>query len=323
MTQIPVPNVPTYSKLCVFVQGETYYLKSTFRKEIEQSPSVVLSPILKMENGYEGALGALAEMASSMGISERKTRAAFRFACKRQYAFEQELLDRGKKALNLLDSKPRMFGAVIFGRPYNAFTGDANMGIPHKVASRGYLTIPFDMLTASHYPVDFKMFWGMGQKIMKAAQFVAERENLFGFYITNFSCGPDSFLIGFFRNVMKSKPSLTLELDQHTADAGIDTRIEAALDIITSYRRIAPTLPARGHQLYTCESFLREGNRGERFRREGIRADRSACRSRAAVNGKVRDRGRGGNHARPGDQRQGASCGGQGCAAGRTEMYLM
>jgi predicted nucleotide-binding protein (sugar kinase/HSP70/actin superfamily) len=39
---------------------------------------------------------------------------------------------------------------------------------------------------------------------------------------------------------MKSKPSLTLELDQHTADAGLDTRIEAALDIMTRYRSLKP-----------------------------------------------------------------------------------
>ena len=35
---------------------------------------------------------------------------------------------------------------------------------------------------------------------------------LFGTYITNFSCGPDSFIIGYFRDIMGRKPSLTLEL---------------------------------------------------------------------------------------------------------------
>jgi len=34
---------------------------------------------------------------------------------------------------------------------------------------------------------------------------------------------------------MKIKPSLTLELDSHSADAGINTRIEAALDIMESF----------------------------------------------------------------------------------------
>jgi len=40
---------------------------------------------------------------------------------------------------------------------------------------------------------------------------------------------------------MKTKPSLTLELDSHTADAGINTRIEAFLDIIAGYRRLERT----------------------------------------------------------------------------------
>jgi hypothetical protein len=144
----------------------------------------------------------------------------------------------GKEALAWLDSHPETFGVVLFGRPYNAFTSDANMGIPHKIASRGHLLIPHDMLPSDGYEVDGQMFWAMGQKIMKSAQLVKGHSRLFGFYITNFSCGPDSFLLTYFRNLMGAKPSLTLELDQHTADAGIDTRVEAALDIMKSYCRI-------------------------------------------------------------------------------------
>jgi predicted nucleotide-binding protein (sugar kinase/HSP70/actin superfamily) len=37
---------------------------------------------------------------------------------------------------------------------------------------------------------------------------------------------------------MGRKPSLTLELDSHTADAGLETRIEAFLDIVRYYREI-------------------------------------------------------------------------------------
>ncbi len=45
-------------------------------------------------------------------------------------------------------------------------------------------------------------------------------------------------LLTTFRSLMGTKPSLTLELDGHTADAGINTRIDAALDIIKNYRKI-------------------------------------------------------------------------------------
>jgi predicted CoA-substrate-specific enzyme activase len=235
---IPVTNPSSYTKTCVFVQAEPYYLKATFRKELENSPIVVLSPVLKMDKGYEAEEAQMVDIAKSMGVSEKIAMSAFEFACKQQRALDEELQKTGKKALDYLSKHKDTFGIVLFGRPYNSFTSDANMGIPHKVASRGYMIIPHDMIPSAEYMASDNMFWGMGQKIMKSAQYVKDKENLFGFYITNFSCGPDSFLLGFFRKCMGQKPSLTLELDQHTADAGIDTRIEAAVDIMTSYRRI-------------------------------------------------------------------------------------
>ena len=240
---LPVPNVPTWSKTCPFIQGEPYYLRTTFRKEIEQSTTVLLSPILKMDSSYAAAEPAIVAMGTAMGFSEARLRDAWRYACEKQGAFEKELRYQGEKALAWLDAHPDAFGVVLFGRPYSALSTDANKGIPHKVASRGYLAIPSDMLSTDDQEVDEKMYWAMGQKIMKAAGYVKTRPNLFGFYVTNFSCGPDSFLLGYFRRLMGVKPSLTLEVDQHTADAGIDTRVEAALDIMTSFRRIAGSLP--------------------------------------------------------------------------------
>jgi len=43
------------------------------------------------------------------------------------------------------------------------------------------MIVPHDMLPVEEYEVNPKMFWAMGQKIMKAAQFVKQRNNLFGF----------------------------------------------------------------------------------------------------------------------------------------------
>jgi len=239
--QVPVPNVPTYSRACPFVQGEPYFLPATFRREITECGCRILSPVLKMDSSYEAARSAVVEMAQSMGVDEKSADEAWKFACEKQRDFEKRLREVGQQAVEKLAEDPSALGVVLFGRPYNALTGDGNMGIPHKIASRGITVIPFDMLPADDYQVNHKMFWAMGQKILKAAQYVKKTPNLFGCFITNFSCGPDSFVIGYFRNIMKEKPSLTLELDQHTADAGIDTRVEAALTIMTTYfNRKAP-----------------------------------------------------------------------------------
>ncbi len=140
---------------------------------------------------------------------------------------------------------------MIFGRPYNSLVDEANMGIPHKLASRGILVIPLDFLTLDNEKAKRHMYWGMGQLILKAARLVKRHPQLFGIYITNFSCGPDSFLLGYFRDIMGRKPSLTLELDSHTADAGLETRIEAFLDIVTAYRQLTSRFEIQDSKLET------------------------------------------------------------------------
>jgi predicted nucleotide-binding protein (sugar kinase/HSP70/actin superfamily) len=74
------------------------------------------------------------------------------------------------------------------------------------------------------------MFWRSGQDILAAAKIIRDDPRLQAIYLTNFNCGPDSFLINFFREIMAGKSFLELEVDDHTADAGIITRCEAFLE---------------------------------------------------------------------------------------------
>jgi predicted nucleotide-binding protein (sugar kinase/HSP70/actin superfamily) len=52
----------------------------------------------------------------------------------------------------------------------------------------------------------------------------------------NFRCGPDSFLAHFVHEEMAGKPFMELEIDEHSADAGMITRYEAFLDSLRGYR---------------------------------------------------------------------------------------
>jgi predicted nucleotide-binding protein (sugar kinase/HSP70/actin superfamily) len=134
------------------------------------------------------------------------------------------------------------------------------MGIPHKFATRGVLVVPFDFLPIDDESSIENMYWSAGQSILKGARFVERHPQLFAVYITNFSCGPDSFLISYFRNIMGPKPSLTLELDSHTADAGLETRIEAFLDIVRQYRRLNDrVMAARSPKFVSATTYLRNG----------------------------------------------------------------
>ena len=174
-----------------------------------------------------------------MGVSdESKIRVAYKYAVQVQQEYTDELFSMGRDFLDLLKKNPDKFAIVLTGRPYNSFTDIANKGIPQKFASRGVYVVPYDIFDYRDRPVDDLQYWESGKKILKTAKLVKEHPQLFSTYVSNFSCAPDSMIMTSFRSIMGSKPSLTLELDGHTADSGINTRIDAALDIIRNYLKI-------------------------------------------------------------------------------------
>ncbi len=238
---IPAQNGDRSSQVCPFVQGETFFLQTTFReqlRELRQKGIRTLQPLLDLKDGLGDARTPMVTAALEIGIDGKAAKRAFDKAYTQQMRCMAEMKTSGQQALAELESDSEKIGVVIFSRPYNGLVEEANMGIPRKLASRGILVIPFDFLPFDHEKPKRHMYWGTGQMILKAARFVKQHPQLFGVFITNFSCGPDSFLVGYFRSIMGKKPSLTLELDSHTADAGIDTRIEAFVDIVSAFRQL-------------------------------------------------------------------------------------
>ncbi|MFO7976583.1 MAG: acyl-CoA dehydratase activase, partial [Candidatus Hydrogenedentota bacterium] len=233
---------------CVFVQGEAYYLPTTFP---ELASPRTLRPFLDFSNGLEPNLSALEKVGAALGRGPKETREAAEAAWADQQTFRADVAALGREALVRLQEDPSLTGIVLFGRPYNSFASEANKGIPAKFATRGACIFPFEALPCESEPLpnDHNMYWGMGRSLLRAARYVKHHPQLFGAYITNFSCGPDSFLITYFRDIMERKPSLTLELDNHTADAGIETRVEAFLDIVQYFRHMEeqPKQKAKAH----------------------------------------------------------------------------
>lgn len=237
-----IKGVPTDAEnantcTCVFVQGEAYYLRGTFEG---LGGKKVFTPYFDLSRGMEDARSELLNLAKELGKSQQDALTAFKDAVEAQEQFKADIRARGEEILKEIEADPEATGVVLFGRPYNAFAGEANKGIPAKFASRGYHVIPFDMLAYEEQTLDDAetMYWSMGRMILKASRLAKNHPQLFGTYISNFSCGPDSFVVGYFRQEMGRKPSLTLELDSHTADAGLETRIEAFLDIVRHYREL-------------------------------------------------------------------------------------
>ncbi|MCD4812547.1 acyl-CoA dehydratase activase [bacterium] len=227
---------------CIFIQGEAFFLMEGFKDRKTEFKSKMISPTLNFSKGFESEQDVFGKMAQKFGKTYEEGIAAFKFGIMQQKAFWKECKEACNEVLKEIEKDKEKIGIVIIGRPYNSFAKEANKGIPYKYASRGIYVIPHDMLPWEEIEDDPDMFWEMGHRLMKATKFVKQHPQLFATYIMNFLCAIDSILITYFRDIMGVKPSLTLELDGHTADAGINTRIEAFLDIIRNYKKMSADL---------------------------------------------------------------------------------
>ncbi len=230
---MPSYEEDVHANTCPITQSLPYYIKKAF-PDVEAKRLLPL--VVSFKFGDKKALEHFTALAALLGIGEAETKAAFETAIARQRGYFAAAGALGKEALDEARAAKRPVIAIL-GRPYNAFTPEANMGIPRKFTSRGYSVIPFDILPIDDEKHDFpNMYWYYGQQDMRAAMLLKDEPNVYVTWITNFSCAPDSFLLHYLKWIMGTKPFLVLELDSHSADAGVDTRVEAFLDIIDGYR---------------------------------------------------------------------------------------
>jgi predicted nucleotide-binding protein (sugar kinase/HSP70/actin superfamily) len=189
-------------------------------------------PTLHFRRGPEYIRRTLREAMSRFGVPNRVVDQALKEAYEAQDEFRARLIKAGADALATLEEHNEL-GIVLVGRPYNIYDSGINMDIPAKLRRYyGVNIIPLDFLplwgkdTLSVTP---NMFWNYGRKILQAARLVNEHPDLHIIYMTNFKCGPDSYIKHFMRGAT-SDPFLVLQFDEHTNDAGAMTRCEAYLD---------------------------------------------------------------------------------------------
>ena len=102
-----------------------------------------------------------------------------------------------------------------------------------KLSSMGVTVIPADCLA----PVgEGPTVWYAANQILNAVALARQHPNLFLLCVSNFSCTIDAFTHAMLASELGAKPYLILEIDAHTADAGVQTRLEAFLDIVANYR---------------------------------------------------------------------------------------
>jgi predicted nucleotide-binding protein (sugar kinase/HSP70/actin superfamily) len=236
---------PGAAHYCPWSQTLPWVLRAV--PALEPHASRFLIPTLHFQLGPTQIKKALAETMGRIGIKRRASDRAVDAAFAEQRGFQDKLIEAGRRAIATLDETGEP-GLVLAGRGYNIYDRGVNCDIPRKLRHRyGANVIPLDFLVTgreSMAGLGSNMFWISGRKILEAARQAAERPNLHMVYITNFKCGPDSYIKHFARQAAGA-PLLILQFDGHGNDAGYMTRCEAYLDskgILRCYQ--SSTMPA-------------------------------------------------------------------------------
>lgn len=226
---------PTNNCNCPWVQSHPYLVKAAFPDEITKK---FLVPTLHFRYFQRALKKELQQFfTEKFKISKSKIYKAIDNANIAQKQFEQQVKISGRNAISNL--KDDQMNLVIIGRPYNTGDPALNLRLNRKLQNMNVLAIPIDFLPLEEENIfdDYPgMYWPNGQKILKATRYIAKTKNVFAIYLSNFRCGPDSFLMHFVKKEMKGKPFMHIEVDEHSADAGMITRIEAFLDSLKGWK---------------------------------------------------------------------------------------
>ncbi len=234
------------TQACPYAQAFPYVAKASIRFGTTRTIEPVL--FLHEKRHFNKSMKALGR---SLGKGAADVARAQRRAAEALDDFHRALERRGRDVLAAL--KPGEQALVLVGRNYNTCDTGLNMNLPSRIRDLGVQAIPMDFIPLHEVDLSGQedMYWKSGQRIMEAGRFISSSPGLFPLYLTNFGCGPDSFITHFFRKEMGGKPFLQLEIDEHSADAGAITRIEAFLDSLKNVRAEQPrstfTIPIRNN----------------------------------------------------------------------------
>lgn len=232
----PLSNHFDRSYNCPYIQA----LPDTTRSAIDYKKynTKIIRPVFYMDRGRKEIEKTLKQIAGEIGRTKNVGRCMER-AFEAQDKFDLWQTERGREVLT--GNSPAL---VLVTRSYNSYDTGLNLNLAEKLRKLGMTVIPIDFLPmkemadeiGSDYPY---MYWRSGQKILAAARYIGRTANLFAVYLTNFNCGPDSYITKFFEKEMHGKPYLSLEIDEHSADVGMQTRCEAFIDTIKNARNLA------------------------------------------------------------------------------------
>ena len=238
MREFPGGPADVHGYLCPVTQDMPGVIAAFFETAAARilTPEMGLSPRLEAVTRQE-----VVSIGARLGSSAEQSEECWSVAAAHQAAYERTYRETVEEALSEVTGP----AVILVGRPYLAYAPGVNLSVPRKIATRGFAVIPGDALSPESRS-NQRNVWHYTQALMEAVEYAKRHGDRYVCNISCFSCGPDAIMHHRLRRELEGQPFCFLEIDSHTAHAGIETRVGAFLDIIEASRRhVAPVALAK------------------------------------------------------------------------------
>ncbi|RKD32715.1 acyl-CoA dehydratase activase-related protein [Thermohalobacter berrensis] len=238
-------------------------LPEMIKNSIKDLPPIIDTEINLRKSNYK-LMKAIFETGRHFTYNFFKINSAYKKAFK-YYTDYKRLITKGvipmeairvySKCINNVENRnDNSLRIMVSGHPYNIYDEYLSMRLIKKLKKDNINVITPEMIKedkinyyASKLPK--RMFWSFGRKIVGSAFSVMEEQKVDGIiYVSSFGCGLDSILIDLVQRKAKALkvPFTLLTVDEHTGEAGINTRIEAFTDMIKWRVKNENNIPTHG-----------------------------------------------------------------------------
>lgn len=205
-------------------------LPEMIMNSIENLPSLITEPIYATS---KTRLYNWAKVAGGMVTNNRREiKEAFYRGVEEQENHRTGIEDKNYK-LNI----------ALAGHPYNIYDDFANMDIVKKLNRLGVGVITEEYVDDNRIGKEVeelykRPFWTFARNSYGFASYLSGENIVDGIiYISSFACGIDSVVVELIKSKIGDFPLMILKLDEHTGEAGLETRVEAFVDMLERRER--------------------------------------------------------------------------------------
>ena len=155
--------------------------------------------------------------------------------------YTHQFLQGGIPPLGILGQKkgPAVCLGVV-GYPYMLYDPYLSLDLIKKLIGMGVYVVTPEMVSREdqlkHSPKEEKaLFWTFSNEVLRSARYFLDNRNVDGIiHVTAFGCGPDFIVDKTMEIEAKSRkmPYITITLDVQTGQEGLNTRLEAFVDML-------------------------------------------------------------------------------------------